>query len=102
MKRLAVITVLLGIIAANAFAHNTHALTKMGTVKMVQGNALTLKMSDGDLEKVTLSDKTTYVHADDHPATRVELAAGMRVVVKMTADGKSVASVKMSPGTKKK
>jgi uncharacterized GH25 family protein len=102
MKKLFVMIALFAIIATSAFAHNVHALTKMGIVKIVHGDDLTLTMSDGDLEKVELSNKTSYIHADNHSATKAELAVGMRVVVKMTPDGKTAASVKMSAAPKKK
>ena len=102
MKKLFVLIALFSILTTTASAHNVHALTKMGTVKVVQGATLTLTMPDGDLEKVTLSSKTAYLHADNHPASKAELAPGMRVVVKMTSDGKTVASVTMSAAKKKK
>ena len=100
MKRLFVVLASL-VVTLSAFAHDVHAHTKMGTVKVVQEDRLVLVMSDGDLETVPLSPATAFLHADDHPATRSELEAGMRVVVKMTSDGKTAASVKMgAPKTK--
>lgn len=101
MKRLLALVASLALVATSAFAHNPHAATKMGTVKSVQSNRLILTMSDGDQETVSLSPNTTYFHADDHAARAAELAAGMRVVVKMTKDGKTAASVKMSAPKKK-
>jgi len=102
MKKLLIMIALFAVVATSSFAHNVHAQTKMGTVKMIHGDDLTLTMSDGDLEKVELSNTTSYTHADNRAATRRELAVGIRVVVKMSADGKTVASVKMSAAPKKK
>ena len=101
MKRLLALVASLALVATSAFAHNPHAATKMGTVKQVQPNHLILTMSDGDQETVSLSPKTTYFHADDHAAKASELTPGMRVVVKMSSDGKTAASVKMSAPKKK-
>ena len=101
MKRLLALVASLAFVATSASAHNPHAATKMGTVKSVQQNRLILTMSDGDQETVSLSLKTTYFHADDHAAQASELTPGMRVVVKMTSDGKTAASVKMSAPKKK-
>lgn len=89
------------VLSTAAFAHNVHAMTKMGTVKRVQEKSIVLIMSDGDLESVSLSPKTAFLHSDDHAAKKSELAAGMRIVVKMTSDGKSAATVKMSAARRK-
>jgi hypothetical protein len=101
MKKILVIIATLGMIAGSALAHNPHALTKMGTVKAVQQDHLVLTMSDGDEETVLLSAKTAYFHADNHAAKKSEIGKGMRVVVKMTSDGKSAATVTMSAPKKK-
>ncbi len=84
------------LIAASAFAHAGHVHTYMGTVTMMQGDSFTIKTTSGKDITVLMSPKTTYRHSDNHAAQRSELAVGMRVVVKMSTDGKTATSVKMS------
>ena len=83
-------------LATAAFAHAGHAHTYMGNLSMLHDDgSLMLKTTDGKDVTIATSAATTYVHADGTAATRAELASGMRVVVKMTPDGKTAASVKM-------
>ena len=78
------------LIAATAFAHAGHAHTYMGTVTMVHDDgSFMMKTTEGKDVTIATSSATTF-----DPA-RANLAAGKRVVVKMTLDGKTAASVKM-------
>ena len=101
MKKLFVITALLVIAATTAFAHAGHVHKYMGTVTMLHGdNSFMMETAKGDVVTIQTSSKTSFMHADNHKAKLSELAEGMRVVVKMSTDGKTAASVKMSPGKK--
>ena|SRR5205809_112985 len=96
MKKSLTALVLLLLLAATAFAHAGHAHTYMGMVTAVEADQLAMKTTDGKKLTVPTSPATTYAHADGSAATRAELAAGMRVVVKLALDGKTAASVKMA------
>src|SRR6266852_1387156 len=100
MKRL--MAVALFLVAASAFAHAGHVHTYMGTVTMLHGdNSFMMKTTAGKDVTVLTSPKTAYLHSDNHVAKKSELAVGMRVVVKMSTDGKTAVSVKMSAPKKK-
>lgn len=89
--------IFLVLLSATAFAHAGHVHTYMGTVTMLHGdNNFMMKTSAGKEISVQTTEKTTFLHADNRRATKSELAVGMRVVVKMSTDGKTAASVKMS------
>jgi hypothetical protein len=76
-------------VALGAFAHAGHAHTYMGTVTALHDDgSFTIKTTDGKDVTIAVSPKTTF--------TPAKPAAGRRVVVKMTADGKTAASVKMA------
>ena len=95
-QKFASIAVVVLFIAASAFAHAGHVHTYMGTVTMMQGdNSFMMKTSSGKDITVLTSPKTSYLHSDNHVAKKSELAVGMRVVVKMSTDGKTATSVKM-------
>ena|SRR2546428_2542082 len=83
--------------ATSAFAHAGHVHTYMGTVTMLQGDhTFMMKTTDGKTVTVQTSNRTKFLHADGHAASKAELAVGMRVVVKMSTDGQTALSVKMS------
>ena len=85
------------LVAAAAFAHAGHVHTYMGTVSMVHDDgSFMMKTTDGKDIAVATSAATAYLRADGTTATRADLATGMRVVVKLTLDGKTAASVKMA------
>lgn len=101
-KMLAAIA-LITLVATSALAHAGHIHTYMGTVTMLHSNdAFMIKTTDGKDITVKTTSKTQFLHDDDHAAQKSELAVGSRVVVKMSADGKTAASVKMSPARKTK
>jgi hypothetical protein len=102
MKKFFAISLLLLLAATSAFSHAGHIHTYMGSVTMLHGDsAFMIKTTDGKNLTILTSAKTTWLHSDDHPATKSELAVGQRVVVKMMTDGKTAASVKMSAPAKK-
>ena len=97
MKRLAAISLFALLAVTSAFAHAGHAHTYMGTVTMLHGDAqFMMKATDGKEVTISTTANTGWFYADGKPAGKNELAVGVRVVVKMSADGKSAASVKMS------
>ncbi len=57
-----------------------------------------LNMSDGKRTTmhVLVAKTTTYLRADDKAATPADLKEGMRVVAKISKDGKTALSVKMA------
>jgi hypothetical protein len=97
MKRLIAISLLLLAATTSAFAHAGHAHTYMGTVTMLHGeNAFMMKTTDGQELTIYTTPKTTYLNADNRAAKKSDLVVGTRVVVKMSTDGKTATSVKMS------
>ena len=77
--------------AAAAFAHAGHMHTYMGTVTMLHDDgSFMMQTTDGKDVTIATSSTTTF-----DPA-RTSLAVGKRVVVKMTLDGKTAASVKLA------
>lgn len=79
------------LLAATAFAHAGHMHTYMGTVTMLHDDgSFMMKTTDGKDVTVATSPETTW------DPSRASLAAGKRVVVKMTVDGKTAASVRVS------
>jgi hypothetical protein len=103
MKRLFAISLSLTLAVTSAFAHAGHAHTYMGTVTMLHGdNAFMMKTADGKDVTVETSPETKWLHSDGDGATKSELAVGMRVVVKMSSDGKTAESVKMGAPAKDK
>ena len=82
--------------AAAVLAHGGHAHTYMGSVTMLHDDgSFMMKTTDGKQITVLTSSETAYTNTDGHAAKRGDLVVGMRVVVKMTTDGKTAASVKM-------
>lgn len=102
MKKQFAISLFLLIAVTGAFAHAGHIHTYMGSVTMLHGdNAFMMKTTDGKDLTIETSPNTTWLHSDNHPANKSELAVGTPVVVKMSTDGKTAASVKMSAPKKK-
>ena len=101
MKKMFVMSLFLLLAVASVFAHAGHAHTYMGSVTMLHGdNAFMIKTTDGKDLTIETSATTIWLHSDNHAATKSELAVGQRVVVKMTTDGKTAATVKMSAPAK--
>jgi hypothetical protein len=69
----------------------------MGTVTMIHGeDAFMMKTTDGKELTIYTTPKTAYTNAYNRAAKKSELVVGTRVVVKMSTDGKTATSVKMS------
>jgi len=103
MKKLIAVSMLLLLATTAAFAHAGHAHAYMGTVTMLHSKSeFMMKTTDGKERTIATTSKTSWLHSDGHAATQRELAVGSRVVVKMNADAKTAASVKMSAPAKKK
>jgi hypothetical protein len=96
MKNNFAIWLFVSLIGSNAFAHAGHIHTYMGTVTKLHGNAFSMTTTKGAELTVATSKQTAYLEAGGGPARRAELRPGERVVVKMTIDGKTAASVRMS------
>ena len=94
-KRLATFA-LLFLVAASALAHAGEVHTYMGTVKAIHGDDFVMKTTAGKEINVETTSNTKFLHADNHVAKLSELVVGSRVVVRMSKDGKTAASVKMS------
>jgi hypothetical protein len=102
MKKLVAISLFLLLAVTTAFAHAGHVHTYMGTVTMLHGDsAFMMKTTDEKDLTILISPQTTWLHSDNQPATKSELAVGQRVVVKMMTDGKTAASVTMSAPAKR-
>ena len=101
MKKTFGLTAVFVLFAAVAFAHGGHAHKYSGTVTMVHGSdEFMIKTTDNKDVTVKTTSKTKYLHSDNHAAKRSELGAGTRVVVTMSTDGKTAATVKMSAAKK--
>ena len=84
------------LIALNAFGHAGEVHNYMGTVAAVNGDgSFTLNKTDGQTMDVAVTDRTAYLHADGRAATRADLAAGKRVVVTISKDGKTATTIKL-------
>lgn len=102
MKKPIAISLFLLLAVTGAFAHAGHLHTYMGSVTMLHGdNSFMMKTTDGKELTVATSKATNWLRADNQAAKQSEMAVGTRVVVKLSADGKTAASVKMSAQAKK-
>lgn len=102
MKKLFAMSLFILLTVTSAFAHAGHNHTYMGSVTMLHGdNAFMMKTAEGKDLTIETSATTVWLHSDDHAAKQSELAVGQRIVVKMSTDGKTAASVKMSAPAKK-
>lgn len=101
MKKLFAISLLLLVGATHAFAHAGHAHSYMGSVTMLHGRTeFMMRTTDGKDVTIKTSPNTKWLRSDDRAAKESEMAVGQRVVVKMAADGKTAAIVKMSARAK--
>lgn len=96
MKRAFASFALLFLVAASALAHAGEVHSYMGTVKTLHGDVFVMKTTTGKEIKVETTSNTKFLHSDNHVAKLSELVVGSRVVVKMSKDGKTAASVKIS------
>lgn len=99
MRRLFSVLVILAF-AVPLFGHAGEAHTYMGTVTMLHDGSFMMKTKDGKQVTVNYTDKTAFAHSTNRPAKQSDLTVGSRVVVKMSTDGKTATSVKMSAPAK--
>ena len=102
MKRVLLITALLVMASVPLFAHPGHVHTYMGTVSMLHGdNTFMMETAKGDVVTVQTDSKTAFVLSPgNHKGKMGDLEEGMKVVVKMSTDGKTATSITMSKATK--
>lgn len=92
---------LLMLLALNAFGHAGEVHNYMGTVTALHDDgSFMLKKTDGKTMHVEVSASTAYLHANGKAATRAELAAGKRVVVTISTDGKTATTIKLAVAKK--
>ena len=97
MKRIAILSLLFLFTATIAFSHAGEEHTYLGTVTKTNADgSFVIKMTNGKNRTVLVSKNTTYTHADGHKAQRSEVAAGKRVSVRISKDGKTALSVKFA------
>lgn len=97
-KTLAVSLLLLLAMATVAFGHAGETHSYMGTVTALHDDgSFMLKKTDGSTMHVLVAGTTVYLRSDDKAATAADLKEGMRVVAKISKDGKTAMSVKMAP-----
>ena len=84
------------VVCASAFGHAGEVHTYMGTVTTVNDDgSFVVKKTSGEDLAVATSAKTAFLYSDDSPAKRSDLVAGMRVVVKISTDGRTASTVRM-------
>ncbi|HEX2061815.1 MAG TPA: hypothetical protein VHK90_13835 [Thermoanaerobaculia bacterium] len=85
------------LVALNAFGHAGEVHKYMGTVASVNGDGtFVLKKTDGTSLRVEVSSRTAFVFANGSAAPRAELAAGKRVVVTISTDGRTASEIKFA------
>lgn len=96
MRKIVLVSLLL-LVALNAFGHAGEVHKYMGTVaSMNDDGSFLLKKTDGATMRVEVSNKTVYVFSNGSAATRAEIAAGKRVVVTISTDGKTASEIKFA------
>jgi hypothetical protein len=84
------------VVCASAFGHAGEVHTYMGTVTAVKADGtFVIQKTTGEDFAVSTSPKTAFLFSDESPARRSDLVAGMRVVVKISTDGRTASTVKM-------
>jgi hypothetical protein len=95
MRRLLVVSLLL-LATVHAFGHAGEVHKHMGTITAVHNDgSFVLQKKDGAPLNVAVSASTKYVFANGAAATKAEVAAGKRVVVTISKDGKTADEVKL-------
>lgn len=85
--------------AALVFAHAGEVHSYLGTITKVNAaDSFVLKTKDGKQHTIVISKATTITHTDGHAGKASELVVGTRASVKMSTDGKTATSVKLTPG----
>jgi hypothetical protein len=89
--------VVVSTVAVNAFGHAGEVHTHMGTITMLhEDGSFVMKKTDGKSMHVEVAKTTRYLHADGHAAKHAELAAGKRVVVTLSKDGRTATTIKLA------
>lgn len=102
MRKRILFSLLLLLVALNAFGHAGEVHKYMGTVTAVHDDgSFMLEKTDGTSMHVLVANATEYQHADGSTARRSELAAGKRAVVTISTDGKTASLVKFAAAKKK-
>ena len=97
MKRITIVSLLILLTATFAFAHAGEVHTQLGTITAIHADgSFVMKMTNGKERTVLVAKSTTYTHSDGHKANHSELAAGTRVSVKISKDGKTALNVKFA------
>ncbi|MGH9457822.1 MAG: hypothetical protein ACRD2J_09325 [Thermoanaerobaculia bacterium] len=96
MKRALILMAILALAAVCLFAHGTDSHSILGTVKSIDGDRVTVTTTEEKDVAIALTDETLFMRGAEK-ASRDDLAAGMRVVVKLTHDNTAAVSVKMPP-----
>ena len=97
MRKSALVAFVLILASSLAFGHAGEEHTYMGTVQSKHADgSFMLKKTDGEVMHVEVNAKTVYLRADNSAAAAADLAAGKRVVVKISKDGKTALSVRMA------
>jgi hypothetical protein len=86
-KRLLACSLTILMAAAVVFAHGdaTHI---MGTVSVIQGDHVTVKLQDGKTQMVMFDKATKYLTADNKKAKKEDMKVGTRVVIDAKMDEK--------------
>lgn len=97
MKRIVIFTLLFLFTATLAFAHAGEVHTYLGTITRINADgSFVIRMTNGKDRTVLIAKSTTYAHADGRKGSRSELVVGQRVSAKISKDGKTALSVKLS------
>ena len=95
MRRLLAVS-LFFLAAVSAFGHAGEVHKYMGTISAVHNDgSFVIQKKDGASLNVAVSASTKYVFANGGPATKAEIAAGKRVVVTISKDGRTADEVKL-------
>lgn len=96
MKRISTLLMIALLIVTAAFAHGGKTHQLLGTVEQLRENHLVVKAKDGHDRPVDLTASTKLEKAGK-PATRADLAPGVRVSVHFAEDDKTALLIKISP-----
>jgi hypothetical protein len=98
MIRLIALFVSLVLFATVAFGHAGEVHKYMGTVGAVSSDgSFSLETKEGKPVAVKVAAATVYQFADGKPASRKDLASGMRAVVTISTDGTTASLIKFAP-----
>lgn len=100
-KRFTIHFFLLLFTATLAFAHAGEEHTYLGTVTKTNADgSFVIRMTNGKDRTVAVSKTTAYTDANGRKAQRAEVVAGKRVSVRISKDGRTALTVKLSAARK--